>query len=103
MCLKPRKRFLRTIRFRLTVWYSIIFVVSTSALFVLSYMLLAATLRQQDHRHLYEELKELSVTYETEGADAFRAEVHAETIPLVSGPLWVRFVGTHQAFIVGPQ
>src|SRR3954468_18493496 len=68
----------RTIGFRLMLWYSAIFVVSTSFLFALAYLLLSSSIERKDTEDVEEKLKEYAAQYQTGGPEALGREVGLE-------------------------
>ena len=75
MFLKPLHRFLRTAGFKLTVWYSGIFIFSSLLLFSLTYFILSSSLHKQDREGIYSKLKELSSFYQTGGIKSLERQV----------------------------
>ena len=63
MSSKRRPKYVRTIGFKLTAWYTAVFIVSSVILFAAVYFILASTLRVQDRETIQAELKELSAFY----------------------------------------
>src|SRR4030042_3856912 len=63
---------------RVTVWYSIAFVLSTLFLFGFAYFLLASSLDDEDHEAVHIRLKELSAAYRTGGIATLEREVSIE-------------------------
>jgi len=59
----------KTVGFRLTVWYSGIFIFSSLLLFVLAYFLLSSSLNKQNHEAIQQKLKELSALFESGGIE----------------------------------
>jgi signal transduction histidine kinase len=64
-----RKAFLKTIGFRLALWYSGIFIFSVVLLFGVSYFNISSSLMKQDQGAVDSELKELTSLYEMGGLD----------------------------------
>ena len=74
MCSKRETSRFRSVTFRLTVLYATVFVVLTSAIFVLAYATLASTLSHRVDEDLAEDAEELLEMYRTQGLDALREE-----------------------------
>ena len=68
MYLKSLKRLRDTTGFHLTIWYAGLYLLSTLILCVLTYVLLASSLRQRDHQHIVMELHEMMELYTRSGA-----------------------------------
>jgi signal transduction histidine kinase len=62
----------RNIAVRLSLWYALIFMVSSAALFLLAYYLLAAAIGSKDREVLEGQLKEAAAAYEGGGVNALR-------------------------------
>jgi len=62
----------RSIGVRLGFWYALIFALSSAALFMLAYYLLAAAIGSKDREVLEGQLKEAAAAYERGGVDALR-------------------------------
>lgn len=63
---------MRSITFRLNLWYALTFVLSAAVLFVALYFLVAAAVQRQDREIVEARLKELAATYNSGGAIALR-------------------------------
>jgi len=83
----------KTITFRLILWYSAFFVLSTSFLFVLAYFLLSSSVRQKDREETHQKLGEYAAQYQTGGIEALKKEVSLEGRSGKEDPLFVRLVG----------
>jgi signal transduction histidine kinase len=79
-----------TVGFRLTLWYSGMFILSMSLLFGLVYIILSASLRKQDHEMIQLRLRELSTVYAQGGVEALEREVTREKKFKKSDSLLVR-------------
>jgi signal transduction histidine kinase len=75
MCLKSRKRLRHTTGFRLTVWYVGLCLLHTLVLGVLTYVLLASSLRHRDQQHIVMELHEIVALYVHRGVAGVQQEV----------------------------
>ncbi len=93
MFLKRLSHIRRTITFRLILWYSAFFFLSTSFLFVLAYFLLSSSVRQKDREETYQKLGEYAAQYQTGGIEALKKEVSLEGVSGKEDPLFVRVVG----------
>ena len=95
-----RERLRHTLGFRLALFYAVVFVASTLALVGLTYVLLAASLRQVDRETIESTLVQFAAAYTRGGPDALAREIR--TIQLAAaapGPLFVRTVGARQDVI----
>lgn len=77
MSLKKISHFLRTTSFRLTVWYALIFAISSTTAYVIAYYTIKADLNHRFDLELAEELEELEEAYE-EGIDEIKEELEEE-------------------------
>ena len=75
MSLKRLDRVRRTIGFRLILWYSSIFIVSASFLFVLAYVLLSSSAEQKNRKDIHLKLEEYTAQYRAGGLEALKNEV----------------------------
>ncbi len=69
------KRFRKTVGFRLTAWYSGIFILSSVFLFSFSYFYISSSLKKQAQEAIASRLSELSALYQTGGIEAIEREV----------------------------
>src|SRR6266571_9271539 len=83
----------KTITFRLILWYSAFFILSTSFLFLLAYFLLSSSVRQKDREETHQKLGEYAAQYQTGGIEALKKEVSLEGRSGKEDPLFVRLVG----------
>ena len=72
MFLNRLKQFQRTLSFRLSGWYALIFTASAAALFALSYFLLAASIERKDREIVEARAHECAAIYETGGTTGLR-------------------------------
>ncbi len=93
MFLKRLSRIRKTITFRLIVWYSAFFILSTLFLFVLAYFLLSSSVRQKDREATHQKLGEYAAQYQTGGLAALKTEVGLETRGDKENPIFVRVAG----------
>ncbi|MHB9071918.1 MAG: sensor histidine kinase [Desulfobaccales bacterium] len=78
MSLKFLERLRRTIGFRLTLWYSAIFILSSLTLFILAYLLLSSSLEKKDREMILAKVKEYKALYLTGGISAISQEITLE-------------------------
>jgi signal transduction histidine kinase len=93
MSLRSLKQLRKKIGFRLTVWYSGIFILSSLFLFALAYFLLSSSLHKQDHEAVHLRLEELSVLYQTGGRELLEREVTVEKKFEKKIPFFIRLAG----------
>jgi signal transduction histidine kinase len=93
MSLKPLKNLRKTAGFRLTLWYSGIFSLSSLVLFGLTYFLLAFHLRENDQAVIETKLQALSILYEAGGMEDLRKDVAIEKDLKKKDPFLVRVAG----------
>ncbi|MBU4425202.1 MAG: HAMP domain-containing protein [Proteobacteria bacterium] len=94
MSLKRLHNIPKTIGFRLTAWYSGIFILSSILLFVFAYYFLSSTLLKQDHGAILSELGELSSEYVSSGITSLEKEVTIAKKFRKKHPFFIRFAGT---------
>lgn len=99
MFLKNHKRIRRTTTFRLIFWYAGIFILSTSFLFVLAYVLLSSSVRQHDRDDIHQQLSEYAARYRAGGLDALVGEVTLEKKSSKGNPFFVRIAGPQNSTI----
>jgi signal transduction histidine kinase len=99
-----RERLRHTLGFRLALWYAAIFVVSSLVLTALTYVLVAASLRQYDRETIGTALVQYARAYQIAGVAALQEEIQRNQATATSGPTLVRIVGARQAvtFLSGP-
>jgi heavy metal sensor kinase len=78
MFFKPLKGLIHTVGFRLTLWYSGMFILSMSLLFGLVYVILSTSLTRQDQETIQAQLRELASVYKAGGLEALESEVTRE-------------------------
>ena len=78
MFLSILRRIWKTIGFRLTVWYSVLFIASSLALFGLACFLLSSSLRQIDQEAIQSELNEYVTVYRSDGREALVMELEGD-------------------------
>jgi heavy metal sensor kinase len=93
MSLRSLKQLRKKIGFRLTVWYSGIFILSSLFLFALAYFLLSSSLHKQDHEAIQLRLQELSALYQTGGRELLEREVTVEKKFEKKIPFFIRLAG----------
>ena len=92
-----RERLRHTLGFRLALWYAAVFVVSSLALTGLTYLLVAASLRQYDREIIRTALVQYAGAYQVGGVAALQEEIQRTQATAAPGPLLVRTVGARQA------
>ena len=89
MSSNPLERLRRNIGFRLSLWYVLLFTVSSVALFGLTYYLLAAAIQDRERVLLEGRLKEAAALYDTGGVEAVRTWMNNQS-PRLQKMLFVR-------------
>jgi signal transduction histidine kinase len=90
----PLRPLRRSIGLRLSLWYALIFTVSTAALFALAYYLLAAAVTSKDQEVLQSRLREIAAVYHSGGVGGLRSWVQAQS-PEAQRALYVRLVNAY--------
>src|SRR5262245_15011072 len=93
---KWRDRLRHTLGFRLALWYAVIFVVSALVLTGLTYVLVAASLRQYDREIIGTALVQYARAYQIRGVAGLQEEIQRTQATAASGHLLVRTVGARQ-------
>jgi signal transduction histidine kinase len=93
MSLIPLKHLRKTVSFKLTVWYSGIFILSFLLLFLLAYFLLSSSLNRQDKEAIQLKLKELLALYQTGGIELLEREVSIEKKFEKQNSFFIRLAG----------
>ncbi|WP_211454342.1 sensor histidine kinase [Collimonas antrihumi] len=83
----------KTISFRLALWYSAFFILSTVSLFALAYFLLASTLRQHDRDSVEQRLQQLAAQYQATDLAGLKKELTRETRLRKAKPFFIRIAG----------
>src|SRR4029077_9117297 len=82
----------RTLGLRLSVWYAMVFILSTVALVALTYALLASSLALRDHDIVRATLREYVTRYELGGLPALQSAVELEERTSGRERLYVRVI-----------
>ncbi|RLC26857.1 MAG: two-component sensor histidine kinase [Deltaproteobacteria bacterium] len=90
MSSRPLNLLRKTVGFRLTLWYSGIFILSSLLVFVLAYFLLSSSLARQDHDTIRLKLKSLSTLYRAGGMDLLERQAFMEKKFEKKRPLFIR-------------
>ena len=88
-----------TLGFRLALWYAVVFVASSLAVIALTYVLLAATLRQYDREIIETTLVQYASAYARGGPESLAREMQRTQATGAQGPLFVRTLGARQDVI----
>ena len=96
MSSKWSDRLWHTLGFRLAMWYAVIFVASSLVVSVLTYYLLAQSLRQRDHEIIQNSLAEYAAEYQRGGLAALDRALARERASASREPLFVRVLGQGQ-------
>jgi signal transduction histidine kinase len=89
----------RTLGLRLAVWYAAIFVASSLALIILTYLLLSAALRQYDREIVQSTLIEYAAAWRRGGEAAVGSAIRTSQAAAGYEPLFVRAVGPFGAAV----
>ena len=94
-----RERLGHALGFRLALWYAAVFVTSSLTLVLLTYFLLAVSLRQYDREMIQSTLVRFAASYARGGVDALAREFEANQVAAAPGPIFVRTLGRRQDLI----
>jgi signal transduction histidine kinase len=94
------KHLSRSIGIRLSLWYALVFMASSAALFALAYYLLAAAVGSKDLEVLQARLKETAAIYEVSGAKGLENWARRQP-PQIQNTIFIRLVNRfNQALII---
>ena len=94
------ERLRHTLGLRLALWYAVVFATSSLAIMALTYVLLAASLRQYDHEIIQSTLIQYASAYARGGPNALAREMQRAQASGAQGPLFVRTLGAQQDVVV---
>ncbi len=89
---------LRNFAFRLSLWYALIFVLSTAVLLALVYYLVGSALQRADEEVIRARLKEYATVYQAAGPDALRARATQENNPADDKSFYVNLLSPQVNF-----
>jgi signal transduction histidine kinase len=79
MSLKAISRLTRRISFRLTLWYSTVFLLSTILLFMLAYVLVSSAVKDQERRMILNKMREYTLMSQAGGPAALIGAIRLES------------------------
>jgi signal transduction histidine kinase len=79
--------------FRLAAWYAVLFIASVTALFALTYILLARSLQARDHDIIRSTLQRYAADYQLGGFEALNRSISADRVAGRHESLFVRVMG----------
>src|SRR5689334_1806376 len=93
----------RNIGVRLSLWYALIFLLSSAAVFTLTYYILVSAVAKKDREVLDARLKEAAVVYQASGADGLDRWVRSQP-PEIRNTMFVRVVnpGDQIVYVTAP-
>ena len=91
-----RDRLGHTLGLRVALWYAVLFVASSLALTIVTYLLLAASLRQYDREIIRTALVQYVSAFQFGGVNALADEIRRTQGTAAPGPLLVRIVGSRR-------
>lgn len=95
MSLRPLRRMGKRIGFRMALWYSTIFVLSSLLLFALAYLLLSSSIHEKDREMIEEEINEYVLRWEEDGMEAALTEIRVEQSKNEQAGFFVRVADPH--------
>ncbi|MBA3010075.1 MAG: HAMP domain-containing histidine kinase [Proteobacteria bacterium] len=95
MFLKHLHNFTRTLSFKVSVWYSSVFILSSLLLFLITYYFISTTIKNQDHEEILLELNEISAIYEIDGINAIEKFVMENNNFNRTKPLFIRIADSN--------
>jgi signal transduction histidine kinase len=94
-----RERLQHTLALRLALWYAVVFLASSLAIILLTYLVLAASLRQYDRQIIETTLVQYAGAYARGGVEGLVREIQRTQTSGVQGPVFVRTVGARQEVV----
>jgi signal transduction histidine kinase len=88
-----------TIRFRLAVWYAVLFLASSIGLLLLTYLLLSSSLQQRDHELIRSTVARYATEYRQGGVDQLKGEIIADQAAGRQERLFVRVLNAGEEAI----
>ena len=103
-CLKI-KQMPKAIGFRLTLWYSSIFIISSLMLFGIAYVLLTSAIQDDNRANIEDELNEYALAHQTEGWKGLLDKIRLEQAKGPSSTFFVRIADAenHTLFVNIPK
>jgi signal transduction histidine kinase len=99
MFLKPLESLRKAIGFRLALWSSAFFILSTLLLFAFAYFLLASSLRTSDRNTIEGRLHQLAAQYQTTSLEGLEKELALEARLHATKPFFIRIAGPHNTTV----
>lgn len=90
----------KTIGFRLTLWYSSIFVLSSLMLFGIAYVLLTSAIEDDNRSIIEDELNEYGLIYKTEGRRGLEEKIRLEQAKGAASTFFVRIADSRNKTIL---
>ena len=90
MFLRPVRRLTKTIGFRLTIWYSFIFIFSSLILFGIAYFLLSSSIHEKEREAIQTKLNEYMLMGRSRGLESLMDEIRLEDAGNRNAGLFVR-------------
>jgi signal transduction histidine kinase len=90
MSSKALKLITKTIGFRLTVWYSALFIFSSSILFGVAFFLVSSTIREYDHQLVQAKIDEYALLDRTDGLPALIHRMRSEEENNLESGIFIR-------------
>ena len=103
MSLNRFKNFHRTLSFRLSLWFAVIFTASAAILFLLSYLLLSVSIERKDREIIQDRARQYAAIHQAGGVDGLRVWIQRNETS-EKQKLFVRLVNSRNAvlFITAP-
>ncbi|HRR41732.1 MAG TPA: ATP-binding protein [Syntrophales bacterium] len=92
MSLRKAFEIRRTLVFRLTFWYALVYIVSSLAAFAVFYIVIANEVRERTDQEMLRELAEAASILKSKGEDSFRAEMDFEAESEGVGDIFFRLL-----------
>jgi hypothetical protein len=95
MLSKSLKQITKTLGFRLTVWYSALFIFSSTILFGVAYFWVSSTIREYDHQIVQTKIDEYALLDRTDGLPALIQRIRFEEENNLESGIFIRLSDSH--------
>jgi signal transduction histidine kinase len=90
MLSKALKQIPKTLGFRLTVWYSVLFILSSALLFGVAFLLVSSTIREHDQQIVQAKIDEYALVDRTDGLPALIQRIRLEEEANLESGIFIR-------------
>lgn len=98
-CVKRIRDLPRTIAFKLTIWYAVIFAISSSIAFIVFYVMVIGSVHGQTDTYLLDKAEEMRSLLASEGLKALEGEINREARALGTKRVFFRLIGRDERIL----